>query len=319
MVWRILAFLLLAVHVSGVAQDTKIEDVPEKSDFRELRSQLKKNDVNAIEQSILNNDFIVFSSFLHPKIAKGEVKNIFDSIQRALGEQHWHLITHYAGEQSLTVVERGYKGKENTILVDQSIGNKLITCDFTYTYFVKDSSLVINGLGVVGANVGFNVVKVPGELGKYEGICYKLWHSENATYEQLRSLEKELMICFDSLKKYDYELVTRSELSRGSAVYYNNLAWTLLTKKDFKGALKSSQRALELNPDLDEAKAKLATVYLLLNDFKKAKPIYISLKNKKSEDGTPFKKVFADDIIRLERIGITHPDFQKVNSLLNDE
>src|SRR4051812_38808980 len=113
MAWRFLLLLFFAIPISGVAQDenTMVESMPEKSNFYSLRRKLKKNNIDTIEAAIVDNDFAVFSSFLHHKIDKSEVKKIFELIQKQLGERHWHLITHYAGERSLSVVERGYAGE----------------------------------------------------------------------------------------------------------------------------------------------------------------------------------------------------------------
>jgi hypothetical protein len=64
-------------------------------------------------------------------------------------------------------------------------------------------------------------------------------------------------------------------------------------------------------------KGNLAHAYLFNNQFEKAKAIYLENKDAKLRDGElTFSQVVLDDFKELQDEGITHPDMEKIKTLL---
>lgn len=101
---------------------------------------------------------------------------------------------------------------------------------------------------------------------------------------------------------------------------YGNLAWYQLQTKAFKDALDSSKSGLRINPEKKWINSNLALAYVLTGQFDRARPIYLGLKNERYDaeerDNRKFRDVFLQDINELQNIGITHPNFGGVKSLL---
>jgi hypothetical protein len=57
--------------------------------------------------------------------------------------------------------------------------------------------------------------------------------------------------------------------------------------------------------------------YVLQDKYEMAEIIYIKLKDKAYDDSF-YSNIFIEDIITLEKKGITHKDFQRLKTLLQD-
>jgi hypothetical protein len=103
--------------------------------------------------------------------------------------------------------------------------------------------------------------------------------------------------------------------------YYLSLAWYHLFDRNPREGIAASLKALELSPhNAAMIKVTLAHSYLFDNQFDKAKAIYLENKNAKlRDDERTFSQAVLDDFKELEEAGITHPDMEKIKSLLTTQ
>jgi sugar lactone lactonase YvrE/tetratricopeptide (TPR) repeat protein len=103
--------------------------------------------------------------------------------------------------------------------------------------------------------------------------------------------------------------------------YYLSLAWYHLFNRNPREAIAASLKALELSPhNAAMIKVTLAHSYLFDNQFDKAKAIYLENKNAKlRDDERTFNQAVLDDFKKLQDVGITHPDMEKIKALLTTE
>jgi tetratricopeptide (TPR) repeat protein len=99
---------------------------------------------------------------------------------------------------------------------------------------------------------------------------------------------------------------------------YLSLARYQLFNRKPREAIAASLKALKLSPDKAVViKTKLADGYLFDNQFDKAKAIYLENKDAKLRDSEQtFGQVVLDDFKEFQEAGITHPDIEKIESLL---
>jgi tetratricopeptide (TPR) repeat protein len=100
---------------------------------------------------------------------------------------------------------------------------------------------------------------------------------------------------------------------------YLELAWYELFNKKPNNAIEASEKGLKLGVD-DTTNAMLNTNlahgYLILNQYEKAKAIYLNNKDKKVSDGRSFKQAVLDDFKEFRKLGINHPDMKRIEKLL---
>jgi tetratricopeptide (TPR) repeat protein len=103
--------------------------------------------------------------------------------------------------------------------------------------------------------------------------------------------------------------------------YYLSLAWYYLFDRNPREAIAASLKALELSPrQAAMIKVALAHSYLFDNQFDKAKAIYLENKNAKLlDDERTFSQAVLDDFKELQEAGVTHPDMEKITTLLTTE
>ena len=108
-----------------------------------------------------------------------------------------------------------------------------------------------------------------------------------------------------------------SELDPKNGRYYSNLGWCELFNRKPRESITASLKALKLSPDDPVMiKGNLAHAYLFNNQLEKAKAIYLENKDAKLHDGRPFSQVVLDDFKEFQEAGITHPDMEKIKTLL---
>ncbi len=103
--------------------------------------------------------------------------------------------------------------------------------------------------------------------------------------------------------------------------YYLSLAWYHLFDRNPREAIAASLKALELSAhNAAMIKVTLAHSYLFDNQFDKAKAIYLENKNAKlRDDERTFSQAVLDDFKELQDAGITHPDMEKIKTLLTSK
>ena len=101
---------------------------------------------------------------------------------------------------------------------------------------------------------------------------------------------------------------------------YYDLSFCALFAGDYAKAIKSAQKALQLNPRMIEVEANLALAYMLNDQYDEAETVYLKWKGRKfkSVDRDTADKVFLIDIAELEDAGIEHRDFERVKRLFRE-
>jgi len=124
-------------------------------------------------------------------------------------------------------------------------------------------------------------------------------------------------------KKKQYNAATKdmqkaTELDPKNGYCWSILAWYQLFDRHPREAIAASLKALKLSPD--DARAiniNLAHGYLFNNQFVKAKSIYLeNEKAKLGDDKRTFSQAVLDDFKELQDAGITHPDVEKIKTLM---
>ena len=114
---------------------------------------------------------------------------------------------------------------------------------------------------------------------------------------------------------YEYLKTLVAKKKKNHQNWYNLSQYALLNNIP-KEAIQAAQKALTLAPKKQSVETKLATGYLLDNQWDKAEEIYLRWKGKNFPDNSELcDDLFLEDIADLEQTGITHSDFQKVKDL----
>ncbi len=115
------------------------------------------------------------------------------------------------------------------------------------------------------------------------------------------------------------------------AVFYSLKAIYSVYAKEYAMGISASEKALSLAPDSIKVYSSLALAYLLSDQYEEAKQIYekwmdstVSVEVKSGFGRRGFeqrllKETFLEDLDRLEKFSISHPDVEKIRALLNEE
>lgn len=96
------------------------------------------------------------------------------------------------------------------------------------------------------------------------------------------------------------------------------MSWYALFAKQPKEAMEAAQKTLELQLTAQSVNTNLALGYLLNNQWKEAKKNYQKWKGKSFPDDTQGRlcdDIFLQDMAGLEKAGIKHNNFKKVEKL----
>jgi hypothetical protein len=310
-----LLLLLVLLPLITLSQDFDIvmEGPPENSDFKELRTKLRRDDIDQIAEAFKTLDFDKLSKYLHPKLDKKEVKKLIEAVKALAKDNEWILITHYNGN----VISTGYPGVTgdvNTAVLQ--LTREDAKMELQYRYLIQDSSMYINSIIADGSYPLDFKFYIPVDFRLYETLMYKIYNAPDSTYENMRQLEAEFIPVFKRMGAYNYPFIDEVKLQQSLAQCYGNLSWRLLEKKDFQGALNAAVTGLARDPNQKWINTNLALAQVLLGNFKSAEKTYNNLKDQEIRKGESYRSVFLKDISDLEKIGITHPDFEKVKKLL---
>jgi WD40 repeat protein len=122
-------------------------------------------------------------------------------------------------------------------------------------------------------------------------------------------------------KLYEQLLKVESSLENkvNAASSYNSVGWNGLLSGRYNDALNAVQRGIELYPSNEHLYAKLPLCYLFTGLYDQAKSTFLEFKNKPwtvTNKYSTYREAFLADIAYMEKMGITHPDFEKIKELL---
>ena len=127
------------------------------------------------------------------------------------------------------------------------------------------------------------------------------------------------------LKKYKKAVtyfilaVKYADTNKTKAGKLQSLSWCKLFTKNYKGAIESSLKAIELtnnNYSIMGISSNLAHAYLLDNQYEKAKEIYLKYKGQYYSNSKKWNLIILKDFKDLKERNITHPDMKKIEELL---
>ncbi len=97
---------------------------------------------------------------------------------------------------------------------------------------------------------------------------------------------------------------------------YGQLARYQLFAQQFGAAEQAAIEGLAVDPSQEWIKTNLASALLFQGKYPEAKNIYMEYKAKPFKDSMNFSDAFLQDLLELEKAGITHPDMEKIRKLL---
>ena len=137
--------------------------------------------------------------------------------------------------------------------------------------------------------------------------------SKAAFYSNIVSLQKRIV---NNYRQTYTQNTNDDKIKDAFAEALGNLSWYSLFTKEFNVAEQSAQNALQLVPSKIWVKANLAHALLFQGKYEDAKNIYVSLKDRKDENDTPFKTIIIGDLQSLEKAGITNAHVSQIRELL---
>ena len=146
------------------------------------------------------------------------------------------------------------------------------------------------------------------------------WESTKAEVEPpMTESARRAYVQQQMIEIYQSTLLKLSSDASNAKSHYD-LSFCALFAGDYAKAIKSAQKALQLNPRMIEVEANLALAYMLNDQYDEAETVYLKWKGKKfkSVDRDTADKVFLSDIAELEDAGIEHRDFERVKRLFRE-
>ena len=117
------------------------------------------------------------------------------------------------------------------------------------------------------------------------------------------------------LSEIEKGMPDNKKLANLMAARYGSLAWYQLFIRQFDEAEQAARKGLAKDPGEEWINTNLALALLYQGNWKAAKQIYETLKDKAYGNGT-YRTTFLEDLDALEKEGITHPDVAKARKLL---
>ncbi len=170
-------------------------------------------------------------------------------------------------------------------------------------------------------------------VAQYE-ISYRLAQALVAQFGSKESYIKEFGIILDKLinvledmgkygQAYHYALESltlaksnSNSLGRSLPGLYGNAAWYALFNKQFSEAEKYAQLGLAIAPSLPWLQTNLIWAYLFQGKFEQAKKNFRLVKEQAGNQPTVLEETCLNDLQKLAKAGITHPDVKKFTALL---
>lgn len=305
--------LFLSIRLASAQDYVYQEYIPESSDFKELRAQLRKDDLAEIIDAFLQNDFEKLEPYLLKKLVPG-TKEIIGKIRSAAQKQPWLARSHY-NTSSFGLHPFAPFAKKNNLRMSSSNPKQLADYEVTYTYIVVDSMICINSIFFVLYSGIWLRAELPKELEAYDKIANDL-----RDIDDLAMFEKkitELKRIEERLIPYRFPFTENTVFVRNLSISYGNLAWHLIFKNKYKDAITAANKGLKTDSTQRWIYTNLALGYLLNNDYEKAKALYIQLKDQPISKTKNFNEAFLKDLDEAKEAGLANGHFAKIYAILH--
>jgi tetratricopeptide (TPR) repeat protein len=97
---------------------------------------------------------------------------------------------------------------------------------------------------------------------------------------------------------------------------FGGLSWLFLLAKKFEKAEESAIQGLKWDPSQEWINTNLAHAILFQGRYEEAEALYSTLKTSPFNDTTTYGEAFLQDLKAFEEKGITHPDVERIRTLL---
>ncbi len=142
-------------------------------------------------------------------------------------------------------------------------------------------------------------LEVLAAMGKADGFSEEI-KSTIVPFEKLKFQKQILNLLYGLYLKYPENKRLKAELLNT----YIDYSWLALRSNELAIAEKAIQNGFKIDKDSLSLKANQAHLFLIKKDAQKAKEIYNSLKEMKSDDNESFKKVLEADLTVLKNDGV---------------
>lgn len=138
---------------------------------------------------------------------------------------------------------------------------------------------------------------------------------------QIKGLGEEILSYYSFKKNYAQAFNITNSTKRyqmNDVPFWYSRSWYALFANEYKEAIRSAKKTMELSGADEGVNTNLALGYLLDGQWKEAELIYLEWKNREFNNRPRrlANAIFLQDLRDLEAKGITHPDFEKVRNIL---
>lgn len=182
--------------------------------------------------------------------------------------------------------------------------------------FLESKNLLLEALSIYLAAILNRQYQFSANLGQairnYKELRDTFLGQKN--YHQVIDITQTLAITWEALINID------SSYAKNATEELRNLAWYNLFIENYKTAQTATEKGLHLTPASTWIITNLATSLVFQGEYEKAQPIYEKFKDQLyNGQKKTYREVFLQDLLDLEKEGITHPDVAKVRKLLENK
>lgn len=208
------------------------------------------------------------------------------------------------------------------------IARKSILNRFALDYYFKDSTNRLASVTYARELVKLNSYSTFKEAEQnnnnnraIEKVLTDYVATTRADSTQIKVLGEEILSYYSFKKNYVQAFNISNSTKRyqmNDARFWYSRSWHALFAKDYKEAIRSAKKTMELSNRHEGVNTNLALGYLFNGEWEKAELVYLEWKGIKFNNRPTrlANDIFLKDLRDLEAKGITHPDFEKVRNIL---
>jgi tetratricopeptide (TPR) repeat protein len=139
------------------------------------------------------------------------------------------------------------------------------------------------------------------------------------SFAAVKQPDKALSSALDAVRAMEQAATKKpgdAEARKLLAQGWGNLAYTQIMNRQPQEAINSASKGLEQDPSQTLIKANLAIAFIFNNEYAKAEPILVSIKDVKANDKQTYVDLVLKSFDELKQFGVDHPDTQKARELL---
>lgn len=264
-------------------------------------------------------------------ILGGEIYSFIDSDSSShyslqairMNEEYFTKSNSYCDELSENLTKIiDYSSKNNTIYSSSKITERIFECrkniDRNCDLKIEEN---LTKLHVLDSTI-FNNPQLRNDIDRDSiMLMIEIWHLSQYQNRIERYVDKisHLIKMTKSIDKWQKQFNNEETYRRFLSTTKGNLSFYYLFAEKFKLSEIYALEGINLNKDNDWINTNLALSYLYQNNWKKAKEIYLTFKNKPYQDTEKlFKDIFISDLEELKNYGLECKYYNIALSFLNE-